>query len=84
MTFNFDQYFPTVSTMVTTCIAFLIPEPLQPSPDCVALTIRSGGSLVRNHHNRNSPVTTVGTVGNLGTKKMGLVGEFKFFIEFSR
>jgi len=26
---------------------------------------------------------TVDTDGNLGTKKMGLVGEFKFFSEFS-
>jgi hypothetical protein len=27
-------------------------------------------------------VTTVSTDGNLGTKKMGLVGEFKFFSQF--
>jgi hypothetical protein len=29
-------------------------------------------------------VTTVSTDGNLGTKKLGLVGEFKFFSEFGR
>ena len=31
---------------------------------------------------QDSPDTTVGTDGNFGTKKMGLVGEFKFFSQF--
>jgi len=75
--------------MVTTIIAMLTPKPLVPSSDWVAPSSGLAGS---DYHidwhfspecqNRNSPDTTVGTDGNLGTKKMGLAGEFKFFSEF--
>ena len=82
--------------MVTTDIAILTPKPLasssgldgtdhhidwHPRPDWVALSsdrlALESGTIYNNR-----PDTTVGTDGNLGTKKMGLVGEFKFFSEF--
>jgi hypothetical protein len=45
------------------------------------------GFLRKNHwspesYQQNLNVTTVSTDGNLGSKKMALVGEFKFFSEF--
>ena len=52
-------------------------------PDWLALTIISTRHYIPERSQPNWPDTTVSTDGNLGTKKMGLVGEFKFFSKFS-
>ena len=82
LSLNFDPFSPTVPTMVTTDIGIW--------SETIGTLVRIGW-LCRHIDWHWSPEssqlnwsdTTVDTDGNLGTKKMGLVGEFKFFSEFS-
>ena len=81
LSLNFDPFSPTVPTMVTTDIGIW--------SETIGTLVRIGW-LCRHIDWHWSPEssqlnwsdTTVDTDGNLGTKKMGLVGEFKFFSDF--
>ena len=68
--------------MTTTIIGILTPKPLAPSSGLVGSEHHIDWHYLPESFQQNSTVTTVGTDGDLGTKKMGLVGEFKFFSEF--
>ena len=79
---NFDPFFPTVSTMVTTSIATLTPKSLAPSSGLSGSDIRSTGTSVRNTHNWKYAWHDWQHWRHLGNKKDGLAGEFRFFSQF--